>query len=216
MLSDDPILNRTAEAAKALAHPHRLAILAVTSGADLSVDEIAESTGLTVANASQHLQQLRRAGVLASRREGKRVFYALADQSVFSALAALSTLGMATPDEGGVERVGAARLREMLSEGNVALLDVRGANEFAAGHIEGAIQINPEGLDDQLNHLPKNRRLVAYCSGPLCVFALEVAQHLRTSGYDVKVMLGGIAEWASIGGPILQSTSAVKQTSVGN
>lgn len=202
--ADEPGLVRIAEVAKALAHPHRLAILDVTSVSDLCVEDIAEATGLTVGNASQHLQQLRRSGVMAARRDGKKVFYGLADKSIFNALSALSTLGLATAEESGIERVGAAKLKDMLARGNVQLLDVRAADAFQRGRIGDAIRVDPERFADQLSDLPKDRAIVAYCSGPLCIFAFEIAGQLRNNGYEVAVMPGGIAEWTSIGGELVR------------
>lgn len=195
MTQDGFVLDQLAETAKALAHPHRLAILNLLSAAERPVEEIATATGLSMANASQHLQILRRADLVRSRRDGKRVFYGLSQRKTVDVLDSLRRLGLASLGDDAVTQVGADELRQLLLTDAIVLLDVRDASQYAEEHIPGAINIGLLELEAQIDALPKTQKIVAYCNGPLCILSIEAARQLQKTGRDVVVMPGGLAEW---------------------
>lgn len=202
-----------AEVAKALGHGHRLEILEFLAQGERSVESLAELAGLSVANASQHLRLMRRAGLLASRRDGKHVLYRLADPTVLDLVAALHRVAERTLAEvreviGGyfqqrdaMEPVSRKDLVQRLKDGSVTLLDVRPADEFAAGHLPHAINIPLRELRRRLRELPKDRDIVAYCRGPYCVLAFDAAALLRKHGFSVRRLEDGFPEWKAAGLP---------------
>ena len=203
-----------ASVAKALAHEHRLELIEHLGQGERSVERLAELSGLSIANASQHLQQLRRAGLVASRRDGKHVLYRLADDAVVTLLAALR--GIAERTVGEVEKVVAGYFRKRdemepvsrkelvrrLKDGSVTVLDVRPEDEFALGHLPGAINIPLKELEKRLAELPKRREVVAYCRGPYCVLSFEAVAALRQRGFKVRRLEDGLPEWRAAGLPI--------------
>lgn len=205
-----------AEVAKAAAHPHRLALLEQLAQGERNVDTLAEKVGLTVANASQHLQSMRRAGLLAARREGKFTLYRLADDSVLALLDAIGVVAERNVAEvkavvtgyfnarDAMEPVSRRELKKRMAAGTVTVLDVRPAEEFALGHVPGAINIPPGELKRRLNELPRSKEIVAYCRGPYCVFAFEAVAALRAAGYKARRLEDGLPQWRAARLPVEQ------------
>jgi rhodanese-related sulfurtransferase/DNA-binding transcriptional ArsR family regulator len=203
-----------AEVAKGLGHAHRLEILELLAQGERSVEAVAERAGLSVANASQHLRLMRRAGLLASRRDGKHILYALSDSAVLDLVAALHRVGerhLAEVREivGGyfhardaLEPISRKELARRLKDGLVTVLDVRPEDEFAAGHLLHAINIPLRHLARQLRGLPMSREVVAYCRGPYCVLAFEAVALLRKHGFKVRRLEEGYPQWLAAGQPV--------------
>jgi ArsR family transcriptional regulator len=208
------VFSAFADVAKALAHRHRLEILEQLAQGERSVDSLADKVGLSIANASQHLRMMRRAGLLASRRDGKRVIYRLGDTSPLEAVAAIRRVGERNLAEvrqviGGyfrqrdaLEPVTRAELKRRVRDGLVTVLDVRPADEYAAGHIPEAINIPLRDLARRLSEIPKSHEVVAYCRGPYCVLAFEAVAKLRESGFTARRLDGGYPEWKAAGLPV--------------
>jgi ArsR family transcriptional regulator len=182
-----------------------------------SVEALAERVGLSLANASQHLQQLRRAGLVSTQRDGKRVVYRLADEverDIVSLLGALRHVAehavtsmeriIATyfraRDE--LEPVAAKELLARLRGGDVVLLDVRPEDEYGLGHLPGALNIPLRQLEQRLSELPRKREVIAYCRGPYCVLSFEAVAELRARGFRVRRFEAGFPEWKAAGLPI--------------
>jgi ArsR family transcriptional regulator len=203
-----------AEVAKALGHGHRLELLELLAQGERSVESLAERAGLSLANASQHLRLMRRAGLLASRRDGKRVLYALADPSVLdltSALRRIAERSLAEVREAvrgyfherdAMEPVSRRDLAERIRRGLVTVLDVRPEDEFAAGHLPRAVNIPLRDLPKRLRELPRSREIVAYCRGPYCVLAFEAVALLRERGLKARRLEDGYPEWKAAGLPV--------------
>jgi ArsR family transcriptional regulator len=200
--------------AKALSSAHRLDLLEHVGQGERPVEELAEVAGLSIANASQHLLRLRRAGLVTSRREGKSVLYRLADRSVTELLAALHRVGENNVADArrvmvdyfnkrdNFEPVSRTELTKRVREKSVTLLDVRPEGEFALGHLPGAINIPLRALERKLSGLPRDREIVAYCRGPYCVLSFEAVALLRERGFKVRRMAEGFPEWQAYGLPI--------------
>lgn len=210
----ETLLAGFAAVAKAAAHPHRFAILEHLAQGERTVEGLADRTGLSIANASQHLQSMRRAGLLTARRDGKFTLYRLADDSVLDLMHAIASVAERNVAEvGGVvngyfnerdamEPVSRTELRKRLKEGLVTVLDVRPEDEFAAGHIPGALNIPVSELKKRLAELPRNQEVVAYCRGAFCVMAFEAVALLRTSGFKGRRLEHGMPEWRAAGLPV--------------
>lgn len=200
--------------AKAAAHPLRLEILEQLAQGERSVEVVADRTRLSIANASQHLQQLRRAGLVVARRDGKFVFYGLADNSVLDLLASLRRVAEAQSaevervvrgyfnDRDGLEAVSRLELMERLKAGIVTVLDVRPEDEFGLGHLPGAINISIGDLKIRLADLDPKKEIVAYCRGPYCVLSYEAVAVLRAHGFKVRRLEDGLPEWRAAGLPV--------------
>lgn len=216
MSSDNPkraLLAGLADVAKALGSGHRLEILELLAQGERSVEAVAERVGLPVANTSQHLQVMRRAGLIAARREGKRVLYRASDPSVLDLTAALrvvaerqsaevrDVIGSYFHKRDGLEPVSRRELVRRMKDGVVTVLDVRPADEYAAGHVPEAINIPLRELARRLRELPRNREIVAYCRGPYCVLAFEAVALLRERGFKVRRLEDGFPEWKAAGLP---------------
>ncbi len=203
-----------ADVAKAAAHPHRLALLEQLAQGERNVDALAEKVGLAIANASQHLQSMRRAGLVAARREGKFTFYRLADASVLALLDAIAAVASHNVAEvkavvssyfnarDEMEPVSRRELKKRMAAGTVTVLDVRPEEEFAIGHIPDAINIPVTELKRRLSELPRSKEVVAYCRGPYCVFAFEAVAALRTAGYKARRLEDGLPHWRAAGLPV--------------
>jgi len=203
-----------AEVAKALAHGHRLEILELLAQGERSVESLAERAGLSVANASQHLRLMRAAGLLTSRRDGKRILYGLSDPSVLELTAALrrvaerklaevrEVIGGYFHERDALEPVSRRELVERLKKGLVTVLDVRPEDEFAVGHLPQARNIPLRELSRRLREIPKNREIVAYCRGPYCVLSFEAVALLRERGFKARRLEDGYPEWKAAGLPI--------------
>jgi rhodanese-related sulfurtransferase/DNA-binding HxlR family transcriptional regulator len=190
---------------KAFASPRRLEMLDLLAQAPRTVDELARASEQSTANASQHLQALRAAGLVTRTREGTSVRYALAGEDVLSLWLALrnaSVVRLAEVERAArdylgedVDAIGREELIARLRKGDVVLLDVRPGDEFEAGHIEGARSIPLEELEDRLAELPADREIVAYCRGPFCAYAHEAVRRLRAAGRGARRLEEGWPEW---------------------
>jgi len=200
-----------AQVAKALGHVHRLEILEFLAQGERSVEAVAERAGLSVANASQHLRLMQRSGLLASRREGKRVLYRVRASSVIDLVSALGrvaeenvaavreVVGGYFGDRDSLEPVSRRELGRRLKEGTVTVLDVRPQDEYRAGHLPTAVNIPFRELSKRLRELPRRREVVAYCRGPYCVLAFEAVALLRERGFRVRRLEDGYPEWQAAG-----------------
>ena len=206
-----------AQIAHALAHPHRLELLEHLGQGERSVEDLAARASLTLANASRHLQLLRRAALVEGRRDGKRVYYRLAgDEVVVGLLAALSRVGERNSAEiarviagyfrarDEFEPVSRRELLDRLRCGAATVLDVRPEDEFADGHLPNALNIPLSQLERRLAELPPDREIVAYCRGPWCVLSFEAVALLRQRGYRARRLEDGFPEWKIAGLPTSQ------------
>jgi rhodanese-related sulfurtransferase len=190
---------------KAFSSPRRLELLDLLAQAPRSVEDIAQASGQSTANASQHLQALHAAGMVTRTREGTRVVYALAGEEALrlwlalrdASAAQLAEVERASHDYLGedVETIGREDLLERLSSGDVVLVDVRPPEEFAAGHIEGARSIPLAELERRLAELPPDREIVAYCRGPFCAYSHEAVRRLNDAGRKASRLKDGWPEW---------------------
>jgi ArsR family transcriptional regulator len=202
-----------AAVAKALAHAHRLELVEQLAQGERSVETLASRTGLSIANTSQHLQQMRRVGIVAARREGKFVFYNLADEAVLTVLAALRRIAERNiaeveqvirryfDDRDSLEPVSRDELLQQLQAGTVTILDVRPPDEFALGHLPAAVNIPLRELEARLAELDPAQEIVAYCRGPYCVLSYEAVAWLRERGFKVRRLEDGLPEWRAAGLP---------------
>lgn len=203
-----------AAVAKAVAHPHRLELLEQLAQGERSVEVLADRTRVSVANASQHLQHLRRTGLVTARREGKFVFYRLADDAVLGLLTSLRRIAELQSaevervvrsyfnDRDSLEAVSRPELMDRLKAGVVTVLDVRPEDEFALGHLPGAVNIPLGELERRLAGLDPDREIVAYCRGPYCVLSYEAVAMLRARGFKVHRLEDGLPEWRAAGLPV--------------
>ena len=204
-----------AAVAKSLGHAHRLELLEQLAQGERTVEVLADRTGLSVANASQHLQQMRRAGLVANRRDGKFVHYRLADDAVLELLAALRRIAERNVAEvervvrsyfnarDDMEAVSRGELLERSRAGTVTILDVRPEDEFALGHLPGALNIPLRELEARLGELHPKQEIVAYCRGPYCVLSYEAVAKLRARGFRVRRLEDGLPEWRAAGMPVV-------------
>lgn len=211
------LFEQFARIGKALSSARRLELLDFLAQAERSVDELARMTGLSVANASQHLRQLRQAGLVLARKEGLRVYYGLAGDGIVRLMAALRAVGqerLAEVDKlvklyldskDGLEPVPAGELMQRARKGLVTVLDVRPAEEYAAGHIRGAINVPLTELQKRLVDIPREQEVVAYCRGPYCLMAFEAVAELRRRGRKARRLEVGFPEWKSARLPIERS-----------
>ena len=209
------LFSQFAVVAKTLGHAHRLDLLEQLAQGERSVEVLAQITGLSVANASQHLQHMRRAGLVATRREGKFIYYRLADDAVLDLLAALRQVAERNlaeverlvrgyfHDRDNLEPVSREDLLRRLREGAVTVLDVRPEDEFALGHLPGALNIPLRALEARLSELNPSQEIVAYCRGPYCVLSYEAVAALRARGFKVSRLEDGLPEWRAAGLPVI-------------
>jgi rhodanese-related sulfurtransferase/biotin operon repressor len=198
----------------ALSSPMRIEFLELLAQSERSVEQLASLTGATVANTSQHLQRLRQAGLIVGRKEGLYVFYRLAGDEVVGLLSAVSRVGEAYVAEierivrlyfaqkDALEPVPAKELLERARKGLVTVLDVRPPEEYAAGHVPGALNIPVHELEKRLKELPKRREVVAYCRGPYCLMSYDAVAMLRKKGIKARRMEAGLPEWRLAGLPV--------------
>lgn len=199
---------------KALASPHRLELVELLAQGERTVESLAAEVGLSMANASQHLQVLRQSGLVETRRDGVFIHYRLADPAVFELCRALRTVAERRladlerivrdhfGDRSSGELVSMDELLARARRSDVIVLDTRPASEYAAGHIAGALSVPVDDLSARLRRLPKNRDYVAYCRGPYCVYADRAVELLRKSGRRAKRLGDGFPEWKAAGLPI--------------
>jgi rhodanese-related sulfurtransferase/DNA-binding transcriptional ArsR family regulator len=209
------LFTQFAAVAKSLAHAHRLELLEQLAQGERSVDVLAARTGLSVANTSQHLQQMRRAGIVVARRAGKFVFYTLADEAVLDLMSALRRIAERNIAEveqvirsyfnqrDSLEPVSREELLQRSRAGEVTVLDVRPPDEFALGHLPGAINIPLRELETCLAQFDPAQEIVAYCRGPYCVLSYEAVAALRARGFKARRLQDGLPEWRAAGLPIV-------------
>jgi rhodanese-related sulfurtransferase/DNA-binding transcriptional ArsR family regulator len=204
-----------AAVAKTLGHAHRLELLEQVAQGERSVEILAQRTGLSIANASQHLQHLRRAGLVTARRDGKYVYYALSDDAVLGLIAALHRIAERNVAEVGrvlhsyfydrdsLEPVSRQELLERSRAGTVTILDVRPEDEFALGHLPKAVNVPLRALQFRFSELDPSKEIVAYCRGPYCVLSFEAVAALRARGFKARRLVDGLPEWRAAGLPIV-------------
>ena len=199
---------------KALASPHRLEMLELLAQGERTVESLASEIGLSLANASQHLQALRQATLVDSRKDGLFVFYRLSDPAVFDLSKAIRTVAEYQladlerlvrehfGDRSDAEPVEIDELLKRARSKKVVVLDTRPSNEYAAGHIAGALSVPVDDLQRQLRQLPKEKEYVAYCRGPYCVYADRAVDFLRSHGRRARRLREGFPEWRAAGLPV--------------
>ena len=210
----DALFEGFAEVAKALANGRRAEIVDLLAQGERSVDEIAAEIDQSVANTSHHLRTMARAGLVTTRREGTRVFYALASDRVGELWAALRDVAVDhvagverladayLGDRDGIDVIDRAELAARLQRREVVVLDVRPAPEFAAGHIAGARSVPIGELRRHLRALPSDAQVVAYCRGPYCVYADDAVRQLNRKGFTARRLVDGYPEWKRAGLPV--------------
>ncbi len=203
-----------ARVGKALANPHRLELVELLAQGERSVEDLARLSGLSVANASQHLQRLRQAGLVRSRKSGPRVYYALSGADVIALLDALRAVAerhLAEVDrlvrtyltvKDALEPVAREELLARARRGEVTVIDVRPAEEYAAGHLPGALHLPLDELERRLSELDPDQEIIAYCRGPHCVLAFDAVARLRARGLRARRLQDGYPEWALAGLPV--------------
>jgi rhodanese-related sulfurtransferase/DNA-binding transcriptional ArsR family regulator len=199
---------------KALSNGNRLELLEFLAQGERSVEDLATVSGLTVANTSRHLQQLRQAGLTLNRKEGLKVFYRISDDDVIELLNALRNVaGRHVADverlvntyltvKDNLEPVPRDELLARVQDDLVTVIDVRPAEEYAAGHIPGAANIPLSELEKQLDQFDPEQEIVAYCRGPHCILAFDAVARLREKGYMARRLQDGFPEWKSAGLPV--------------
>lgn len=210
------LFEQFAMVAKALSSAPRLDLLELLAQGERSVEALAQTSGLSVANTSQHLQVLRRAGLATSRKQGAHVLYSLSEDDVLDLLAALRHTAerhVAEVDRlvrgyfrerDALEAISREELAQRMKEGSVTVLDVRPPEEFAAGHIAGAVNIPTRDLKQRLADLPPGTEVIAYCRGPYCVLAFEAVAALRHHGIMARRVEDGFPEWRAAGLPVAE------------
>ena len=208
------LFEQFARVGKVLGSAHRLELLELLAQGERPVEDLARLTKLPVANVSQHLQQLRRAALVSTRKEGLYVHYSLASPAVSALLIAVQTIAeshlsdvdklvrtyLSSKDE--LEPVSRRELLARARDGRVTVLDVRPAEEYAAGHVAGAINVELKDLAKHLHEFKRNREIVAYCRGPFCILAFEVVAQLRAKGFKARRLEGGFPEWKNAELPV--------------
>jgi len=199
---------------KALSNANRLALVEFIAQGARSVEQLAKISGLSVANASQHLQELRQAGLVTARKEGLRVYYELSGDDVVELLDIVrrvadhriaevqKLVGAYLTAKDDLEPIAAKELLGRARKGLVTVLDVRPCEEYQAGHLPGAVNIPLSELESRLSKLPKSKEVVAYCRGPYCVLAFEAVELLRKRGFKARRLEAGLPEWRTKGFPV--------------
>ena len=203
-----------ASVARAVGHPHRLEIIEQLAQGERSVDALADRVKLSIANASQHLQQLRRVGLVLSRRDGKFVLYRLADDhmalNLVASLRFVAEQNIAEVDKivrgffaerDNMESVARADLLERIHSGLVTVLDVRPADEFAMSHLPGAMNMQLSEIESRVAEFDPTREIIAYCRGAYCVLSFEAVAKLRARGLKARRLEDGLPEWKAAGLP---------------
>ncbi len=203
-----------ARVGKALSNGNRLEILEYLAQAERSVEDLSKVAGLSMANTSQHLQQLRQIGLVCSSKRGLKVYYRISGDDVVDLLNILRQVAerhladvnqlvntyLTVKDE--LEPVLREELMQRVKQGLVTVLDVRPEEEYAAGHLPGAINIPPDELEQRLQALDPQQEVVAYCRGPHCVMSFDAVEKLRQRGIKASRLEDGFPEWKSAGYPV--------------
>ena len=210
----DKVYGELAQITKAMANPHRLEIIELLAQGEYSVEQISIQTGLSIANASQHLQILKSAQLVEVNRQGNFIHYRLANSNVFKTWKALRDLGLERiaavekivkefrHSKFKLESVSIDQLVRKLKSERITIIDVRPEAEFKKGHIEKAISIPIDELKSRLKELPKRNQIVAYCRGPFCVYADEAVSLLNKAGYKATRLEEGFPDWSLLGLPV--------------
>jgi len=210
----DRLYGQYARIGKALGNPHRLELLELLAQGERTVESLANEIGLSMANTSQHLQVLRAAGLVDTRRSGVFINYRLADDAIVPLSTALRTvaerrladLDRLVRDEfkgrTDAEAVGLEELLQRARRDDVVVLDTRPPREYQAGHIPGALSVPVDELQQRLRRLPKGKDYVAYCRGPYCVYADRAVTILQASGRRARRLKEGFPEWKAAGFPV--------------
>jgi rhodanese-related sulfurtransferase/DNA-binding transcriptional ArsR family regulator len=200
--------------AKAASNPKRIELLELLAQAERSVEELAAASGMDFSNTSAQLQVLSRARLVESRRDGKRIHYRLADETVPRFLVALREISRSRLAEveqvardyfqarDELEPIGSAELMDRLTRRQALVIDVRPSEEFAAGHIPGALSVPLSELKARLPELSREAEIVAYCRGPYCVLAPQALEILRRAGFRARRLNEGLPEWRLGGLPV--------------
>lgn len=210
------LFNQFARVGKALSNGNRLELLEFLAQGERSVEALANVSGLTVGNTSQHLKQLRQAGLVSSRKEGLKVYYSLSGDDVLSLLDAMRNVAerhiadvqqlvnsfLTVKDD--LEPILRDELLQRVKDDLVTVLDVRPAEEFAAGHVPGAINVPLSELERYLDKLGTEQEIVAYCRGPHCVLAFDAVAKAREKGMNARRLEDGFPEWKLAGMPVEQ------------
>lgn len=216
--ADSAVYEQLARIGKAVSTPTRLQLLHLLGHGQRTVQVLAEEAGLSVANASQHLQILKQARLVESEKDGLYVTYRIADERVESFLLALRELAESrlleleriaealTEATEGVEAMTAGELSQRLASGEVVVIDLRPVEEYRAGHIPGALSMPYAELEDRLAELPADTPIVAYCRGPYCATAAEAVRVLRDHGLDVIRLEDSVPDWRALGLPVAKGT----------
>ncbi|AOV17008.1 ArsR family transcriptional regulator [Acidihalobacter aeolianus] len=210
----DLLYAQVARIGKAVASPKRLELIELLAQAEKSVDQLAAEAEISVKLASAHLKELRQARLVETRREGKRVFYRLADRSVADFWVSIRSLAEAhllelknalarmSEQTAELTPINRAQMLELARRGEVVVLDVRPETEFAAGHLPYALSMPLAEVRKRLAELPHDKPIVAYCRGPFCVMAKEAVTLLSREGYRASRLEDGVAEWRAQGLPV--------------
>jgi rhodanese-related sulfurtransferase/DNA-binding transcriptional ArsR family regulator len=210
----DSLYEQLARIGKAVSAPRRLELLDLLGQAPRTVEALAEQTAMSVANTSQHLQVLRAAGLVEAEKDGLYVIYRLGSHDIAAFLLGIRQLAEARLAEmervkrqffasrDDIEQVDGRELLSLVRRGHVVVLDVRPAEEYEAGHIAGAVSIPHDALKRRLSELPKDRKIVAYCRGPYCVYAVEAVRLLRARGFEASRIEDGVIDWRARGLPV--------------
>ncbi|MBI3768656.1 MAG: metalloregulator ArsR/SmtB family transcription factor [Deltaproteobacteria bacterium] len=213
------IYEQFARIGKALGSATRLELLDLLSQGERSVEALAREASLEMASASQHLRALAAARLVETRREGQRIVYRIADPSVvalFHAVRAAAKAQLAELDsvaqaylqrEDDFEPIDQSELARRLRDGTVVLIDVRPPEEFAQGHIRGAINVPPGDVSAWAAKAPRKKEIVAYCRGPYCVYSMDAARTLRAKGLRVRALPDGVNEWGAAGRPVARTAT---------
>lgn len=217
------LFSQFARIGKALSNGNRLEIMEFLAQSERSVDQLAKLTGLTVGNTSQHLQQLRQSGLVHTRKSGLKVYYRISDDEVIKLLGLLRSVAetnlaevdrlvntyLVTKDD--LEPICREELLKRVKDDLVTVIDVRPAEEFAAGHLPGAANIPLNELEQRIGELDPTLEIVAYCRGPHCILAFDAVEQLRLKGMKVRRLEDGYPEWKLAGLPVEFDETVVPQ-----
>lgn len=224
MTVQENIFETLASLARALGSGPRLAILVRLAQAEASVEKIADTVGLSIANTSQHLQQLRRPGLVTANRSGKKMIYRLTDERIINLMDLMRNIAETNiaemerlvsqlfdygDAEGELLPITTEELYGRLKNSEVTLIDVRPEDEYQSGHLSGAVNIPIDKLDGLLDTLPKDTEIVAYCRGPYCALSHSAVQILLKHGYKVRRFKDGYPEWKAAGLPIAKDVDSI-------
>lgn len=211
------LYEQLARVAKALAQPGRLELIEALGQGPRSVDALAQASGMSVANTSHHLQTLRDGGLVVSRREGLQVIYSLSDPDIPKLMSCMRRVAERQIAEverivrenfssrDGLTPVKREELLKLVKKGEAMVIDVRPPEEFAAGHIPGAVNVPLDTLPKRLKTLPREQEIIAYCRGPYCMIALDAVEALRKKGFRARRLEEGFPEWKADRLPVEES-----------